>query len=111
MKKKITLTLDPCSQFALWLIVLLLAADRLKSFLPITEAQAQESGKAHPIDINLVQIGGSQINEKNGIPVRQCSQTCVVESLMTMFRLHSQRVVVGQMNIPLSVIRVGDVIH
>ena len=71
MKKKITLTLDPWSQFALWLIVLLLAADRLKSFLPITEAQAQESGKAHPIDINLVQIGGSQINEKNGIPVRQ----------------------------------------
>jgi hypothetical protein len=34
-----------------------------------------------------------------------------VENLVTMKSLHTQNVVVGRMKIPLSVIRVGDVIH
>ena len=71
MKTKITLTLDPWSQFALWLIVLLLAADRLKSFFPISTAFAQESTTAPIIDVNVVQVGGSKVNPDTGIPMRQ----------------------------------------
>ena len=71
MKTKITLTLDPWSQFALWLIVLLLAADRFKAFLPISTAIAQESTTAPIIDVNVVQVGGSKVNQDSGIPIRQ----------------------------------------
>ena len=71
MKRKITLTLDPWSQFALWLIVLLLAADRLKSFFTISTAIAQESTTAPIIDVNVVQVGGSKVNPDTGIPMRQ----------------------------------------
>ena len=71
MKRKITLTLDPWSQFALWLIVLLLGADRLKAFLPISTAFAQESSTGPMIDINIVQVGGSKVSQDTGIPIRQ----------------------------------------
>ena len=71
MKTKITLNLDPWSQFALWLIVLLLAADRLKSFFTISTAIAQESTTAPVIDVNVVQVGGSKVNPDTGIPMRQ----------------------------------------
>ena len=71
MKTKITLTLDPWSKFALWLIVLLLAADRFKAFLPISTAIAQESTTAPIIDVNVVQVGGSKVNQDSGIPIRQ----------------------------------------
>jgi hypothetical protein len=71
MKRKFTLTLDPWSQFALWLIVLLLAADRLKSFFPISTAFAQESNTGPIVDVNLVQVGGSKVNPDTGIPIRQ----------------------------------------
>jgi hypothetical protein len=49
--------------------------------------------------------------EVSGIPLRKSVLPCSVEILVVMDRLHVQRVVVGQMQIPLSVIRVGDVIH
>ena len=71
MKTKITLTLDPWSQFALWLIVLLLAADRIKALLPISTALAQESSTTPVIDVNVVQVGGSKVNPDTGIPMRQ----------------------------------------
>ena len=71
MKRKITLALDPWSQFALWLIVLLLAADRFKSFFTISTALAQESTTAPIIDVNVVQVGGSKVNPDTGIPMRQ----------------------------------------
>ena len=71
MKRKITLALDPWSQFALWLIVLLLAADRFKSFFPISTAFAQESSNAPMIDVNVVQVGGSKVSPDTGIPIRQ----------------------------------------
>ena len=71
MKRKITLTLDPWSQFALWLIVILLASDRLKSFLPVSTAFAQESRSGPMIDVNVVQVGGSKVSPDTGIPIRQ----------------------------------------
>ena len=74
MKKKITLHLDPWSQTALWLIVLLLAADRAKILFSVPMAHAQESGSSQVIDINLVQVGGSKINQETGIPDRQVGQ-------------------------------------
>ena len=70
MKKQILLRLDPWSQLALWLIVLLLVADRIKSIFPISTAQAQDSGM-RVVDVNLAQVGGSKVNPENGIPVRQ----------------------------------------
>ena len=71
MKNKLTLHLDPWSQLALWLIVILLAADRLKSFFPIGTAIAQESSTTPVIDVNVVQVGGSKVNQDSGIPIRQ----------------------------------------
>ena len=71
MKKKFTLHLDPWSQTALWLIVLLLAADRAKLLFSVPMAHAQASGSSQVIDINLVQVGGSKISQETGIPVRQ----------------------------------------
>ncbi|NBR72638.1 MAG: hypothetical protein EBT75_11240 [Proteobacteria bacterium] len=71
MKRKLTLTLDPWSQFALWLIVILLASDRLKSFLPVSTAFAQESRSGPMIDVNVVQVGGSKVSPDTGIPIRQ----------------------------------------
>ena len=71
MKNKLTLHLDPWSQLALWLIVILLAADRLKSFFPISTAFAQESSSAPMIDVNVVQVGGSKVSPDTGIPIRQ----------------------------------------
>jgi len=70
MKKKITLRLDPWTQLALWLIVILLAADRLRPLSPVSSAQAQEnSGKT--IDVNLASLGGSPLDATAGIPIRQ----------------------------------------
>jgi len=70
MKKNLILRLDPWSQIALWLIVILLAADRLRPLSPVSSAQAQEnSGKV--IDVNLVSLGGSPVDANTGIPVRQ----------------------------------------
>lgn len=70
IKKNIILRLDPWSQIALWLIVILLAADRLRPLSPISSAQAQEnSGKV--IDVNLASLGGSPVDAAAGIPVPQ----------------------------------------
>jgi hypothetical protein len=71
MKNKLTLHLDPWSQLALWLIVILLAADRLKSFFPISTVLAQESNRVPMIDVNVVQVGGSKVSPDSGIPIRQ----------------------------------------
>jgi hypothetical protein len=48
---------------------------------------------------------------RSRILLRQCAQTCAVQILMVVPCLHSQSVVICQMNIPLSVIRAGDIIH
>lgn len=70
MKKNITLRLDPWSQTALWLIVILLAADRLKPLPFPPSAHAQESsGKV--VEVNLASIGGSPVDAAAGLPVRQ----------------------------------------
>jgi hypothetical protein len=70
MKKKIILRLDPWTQLALWLIVILLAAERIRPFSPVSSAHAQEaSGKT--IDVNLSTIGGTPVDATAGLPVRQ----------------------------------------
>jgi hypothetical protein len=48
---------------------------------------------------------------RSRILLRQCAQMCAVQSLMTVPYLRSQRVVVCQVNIPLSVVRAADIIH
>jgi hypothetical protein len=70
MKKKIILRLDPWTQLALWLIVILLAADRIRPFSPVSSAYAEEAtGKV--VNVNLSAIGGSPVDAAAGLPVRQ----------------------------------------
>ena len=70
MKKKIILRLDPWSQIALWLLVILLATDRLRSFSPVGTAHAQENSGRAVIAVNLAEIGGSKVDPIGGLPVR-----------------------------------------
>ena len=70
MKKKIILRLDPWTQLALWLIVILLAADRLRPFSPLGTAHAQESGVSPMIAVNLVEFGGTKVDPVAGLPVK-----------------------------------------
>ncbi len=71
MKKKIILRLDPWTQLALWLLVILLAADRIRPFSPVGTAQAQDSSVPPVIAVNLVEIGGTKVDPASGLPVKQ----------------------------------------
>lgn len=71
MKKKIILRLDPWSQFALWLLVILLATDRLRPLSPVGTALAQDGSVPPVIAVNLVEIGGSKVDSATGLPVKQ----------------------------------------
>lgn len=71
MKKKIILRLDPWSQLALWLLVILLAADRLRPFSPVGTAYAQDGTVPPVISVNLVELGGSKVDANTGLPVKQ----------------------------------------
>ena len=70
MNKKITLRLDPWSQLALWLVVLLLAADRIRVPPLLSSVVAQDSSTP-VISVNLVQLAGSKVDPASGLPVRQ----------------------------------------
>lgn len=70
MKKKIILRLDPWTQLALWLIVFLLVAERIRPFSPVSSAYAQEPSRK-TIDVNLAAIGGNPVEAAAGLPVRQ----------------------------------------
>jgi hypothetical protein len=71
MQKKIILRLDPWSQLALWLLVILLASDRMRPLSPISTGYAQESGVPPVIAVNLVEIGGTKVDPVSGLPVKQ----------------------------------------
>ena len=71
MKKKIILRLDPWSQLALWLLVVLLVMDRFRPVSPISTGHAQDSGTPPVIAVNLVEIGGTKVDPAAGIPVKQ----------------------------------------
>lgn len=71
MKKKIILRLDPWTQLALWILVLLLVADRIRPPSAISSAHAQDSAGSAVISVNLAQIGGTKVDPVAGLPVRQ----------------------------------------
>jgi hypothetical protein len=70
MKKKIILRLDPWTQLALWLIVILLAADRFRPISPISNAYGQEAAIPKMIAVNLAEVGGSKVDPVQGLPVK-----------------------------------------
>ena len=71
MKKKIILRLDPWSQLALWLLVVLLVTDRFRPVSPISTGHAQDSSVPPVIAVNLVEIGGAKVDPVSGLPVKQ----------------------------------------
>lgn len=71
MKKTILLRLDPWTRTALWLIVLLLAADRIRPPSPLSSAQAADTSAGATINVNLAAVGGTPVDASAGLPVRQ----------------------------------------
>jgi len=71
MKKKIILRLDPWTQIALWLIVILLATDRLRPLSPTGTAYAQDGAVPPVIAVNLVEVGGTKVDAATGLPIKQ----------------------------------------
>ena len=70
MQKKIILRLDPWSQLALWLLVILLAADRFRPVSPLSTSHAQDSAVPPVVAVNLVEVGGTKVDPVAGLPVK-----------------------------------------